>query len=878
MRTPSFLAGALALTLIAGPPLLISSAASADPVAFTAAITNGPIYPGSTVEFGGDKLTGTTLGDITVSVSDGEAVTVTGCSGTGVEDTQWSCTFDFGSDMPVNADNYIELSVVDADEVSTPQSLRFDVIADPVPDPIPGAAGLPAVTYSFSPQSVIVHGAPTDLGTVVAIHLLVPGADQSSGCPNSDSDNVFESEALGINDCGFTGLKPGQYGVQVQQDVGDGQTAADSSMFDSFNVPEKPAVVSTVVRPDNSVVITGTADLLAFDVENDRSDAGQRIVVTDHVGPVGPNVPNGPTVPTGPIGPDQVEGFACEALPADTTAGEWSCATVPLPAGVHIFTAYLQDTGAGSVFYRNDARYIDGGVSAGADSPPTTVVALPVVPVVPVDPSPPTPPPGPSPAPPPGLTTPQWSFDLTGINSASLHPGDRFVARGTGLPPGSILSMEIHSTPVLLGSTTVLGTGEFSLEGVVPLDIAVGQHEIVLSLTGDGLAPTTVARQVTVVTAADTSLAVTNQKPQAVSGEAVPAEGAPTEGAADHTDTAPNILTHGLVQIGDVLAHPQKIGAAIAIGLVLLIFAVLPAHLLNATIGEQYERFARRMPVLRQQPKWLPALRDWLTRFPVLGAALVTTVTAFLFGFADPKFGFTLASLRLFLATAIALFVVVFLANAIAGSIMRRRFSVDVELSIRPLGLILTLVGVIVSRAMEFSPGFLIGLVLGLTIASRSATAHAWQAVLIRSSIVLGLALFAWLGFSAFTAREGEIENFTSALFLEILVAITVEGMVVLMVELLPLRLLEGERLFARSKVIWGLAYVAVVAVFIVAVIPWEGNWEALGGSLWSWITVVVGFGAVCTAIYLYFRFLAAPLHPQHDGEQNELVSISDND
>jgi hypothetical protein len=281
--------------------------------------------------------------------------------------------------------------------------------------------------------------------------------------------------------------------------------------------------------------------------------------------------------------------------------------------------------------------------------------------------------------------------------------------------------------------------------------------------------------------------------------------------------------------------------------------------------------------VLRSQPAWYTRLKAFLGRNPVLGGLLVTTVTALLFGFADPKFGLTLASLRLFLAVSVALFVVVYLANAIAGRIVSKTWSVDVEVNIRPLGLLLTLVGVIISRALDFSPGFLIGLVLGLTIAGKSAAAHAWKAVVIRSSIVIGIALIAWLSFSAFPAGEGEHATFWSELMLEILVAIATEGIVALLVELLPLHLLEGERLYKKSRALWAAIYLAVITIFIVAVVPWEGNWEALGSSLWSWITVVVGFGAVCVAIYLYFRFLAAPLEEEGEDE-DELVSIADND
>jgi hypothetical protein len=176
-------------------------------------------------------------------------------------------------------------------------------------------------------------------------------------------------------------------------------------------------------------------------------------------------------------------------------------------------------------------------------------------------------------------------------------------------------------------------------------------------------------------------------------------------------------------------------------------------------------------------------------------------------------------------------------------------------------------VGVLASRLLEFSPGFLIGLVLGLTITQKAASHHAWKAVLIRASVIMTFAIASWITYTALAPGVHENPTFSNELMLELFVAIATEGTVMLLVELLPFHLLEGERLYKKSRLLWGAIYTVILVVFILAVVPWEGNWRELGESFWPWFTAVAIFGAVCMAIYLYFRFIAPPLH--HD-EQEE--------
>jgi MFS family permease len=565
---------------------------------------------------------------------------------------------------------------------------------------------------------------------------------------------------------------------------------------------------------------------------------------------------------------------------ASVRFGHWSCPDVSAPTepGDHGYRAFEESTltGAESGFSATAIFHVDAteqptstptDTASPTDTPTDTAsptdtptdTASPTDTATPTDtPTSSSPNPSPSPSKKTGFslkTLATWAFTVLGINLNDVHPGDHFTVTGTDLPPGATVTGELHSVAVPVGSTTVANDGSFALPVTVPLDFEAGSHELVMTLTDPSGVTVAAQQPLTVVPASSDSGSGTDSNP---------APAPDSGGSPSHTSTDPlgsdsasggsNILTHGLNSIADVLAHPAKVPAALEIGLVLLIFAVLPGHLLNATLAEQYERFMERRPRRRRPtPAWWLKLHALLNRAPFLGGLALTTVTALLFGFADPRFGFTLASLRLFLGLAIALALVSYLTNAVVSRIMRSRWKVDVEVSLRPLGLILTVVGVVVSRVLDFSPGFLIGLVLGLVIQEKSVKQHAWRAVLLRTGILLGLALLAWLGYGLFdTQHEGG--TFGSELAIETLVAITTEAVVGLLIELLPLRLLEGQKLFEKSKVLWGALYLLATFIFVVAVVPWEGNWAELGTSLWTWVGIVVGFGIVATGVYLYFR------------------------
>jgi hypothetical protein len=833
----------VSLGLALGASVGLAAPAGATTTGFTGAVTNYVTSAADAdVQFSGMKDVGSTFSTISIVNNDTEIPVYSAtdsadvsdpavCSGLDAASSDWSCVWTPNDGSPLadggeggNAKSFIRFAQENSDATVSQDVLTFDVW-DPYEEGDEPTA-YPVQDFQFVPGGVASTTTPggENLFVGTSFYQVVPGDDESftyvAGCPagvNDNSDGGFTdavSHTSTTQTC-TTALdsdfyEPNGDEAYYNPDSG-GYDQSVEPVWTAFTIPVAPVAGSVTLNANKSITIAGTGgiDGQALDVIRDgnASDVLCR-------------VPN--------VGRD----------------GSWSCTTAALPNGSYVMSAVNEDVDSNySTGLDDSSVYLRGGLSAA-----TSVGTLRV-----------------GPAPSTGGTTtditPVWSFTVSG-DLTDLHPGDTITVTGSGLPAGTSLDVVLHSTPTDLGTVVAAADGTFTQTDTIPQGVDLGAHTIQVTASGPGLV-TTVQNQAITVTAKPASGSGGKTNPVAPKPTATHGNG----GSANGAGIAPNILTRALTPLADVAVHPNKIVSAFEIGLVLLLLAVLPAHLLNATIAEQSDRFERRFGKIKT-PNWLFSLGVWFKSAPVVGGIIVTLATAILFGFADPKFGFTLASLRLILACGIALFLVGYVANALTGFVARVQWNIVAAVSTRPYGLILTIVGVLISRFLHFSPGFLIGLILGLTIQGKSASGFAWRTVVLRSSIVLVMAIAAWIGYSTLTLGGNEGGTFWSALLVETLVAITTEGVVALLVELLPLRFLEGERVYAHSRVLWGIFYFLTLVVFVLAVVPWEGNWDALHGSLWIWIVVLAAFALVCVGIYVYFRRFAPPLEEEAGNEK----------
>jgi hypothetical protein len=442
-----------------------------------------------------------------------------------------------------------------------------------------------------------------------------------------------------------------------------------------------------------------------------------------------------------------------------------------------------------------------------------------------------------------------WALDLGGISE--FHPGDEVTLTGSGLPTGAFASAELHSTPVSLGSAYAGGDGTFTINSTIPLDIEPGAHSFVVTVSADGANPSTVNAPIIVLPAAADAPATPEEepgdeaKPDDQKPPSAPASATGDWTTADRNDPASeSALTESIATFADLWANPVVVGVAAVVALVLLLFVAFPAELLNATIAEQYDRAAENRG--RRTPGWWTAFRAGIDRLPVVSGTILILIAAVIFGFVDPRFGFDIVSLRVVLACAIATFILVLLASLIAGGISRRAWDITPSIELRPLGLVLAVVGVVASRLLDFLPGIMIGMLAGLVLLGSAPATARLRVTIVRAMVIWGIAVAAWFGYSLFVGGLAG-SSFAGNLVIETLVAVTTEGLTALLVGMLPLRFLEGSIVFRASKRSWAVLYFTIALTWVVVVLPM--NFVALRGPIWQWAIVAVAFALLAVGV-----------------------------
>jgi hypothetical protein len=672
----------------------------------------------------------------------------------------------------------------------------------------------PTVTFTESPAKVAIT-----VGGVAGAEVFTEFYEviESEGIYYDPIGECPQGSESGTNPltCSFSSLDAGIYNAYSYQTYYDSETDSSYSSKnrdDYIRVPTTPTLGTPVTATGVTTFSgTGTAQFRAIV----RSSSGDT-VCTDLV----------------------------------SSAGRWSC-TAELGGGTHTVRAVQQSRG----FDVSDYFPIESGPNTEAPRSfnglsaytPTREFAVPYPAIVTSGSTPtPTATPSPTPTPDPSSTPPAfvWNFSISGEGDGTYVGGEELTIAGDG-PVDSRVSAELHSTPIPLGSTTVTADGTFSMLVKIPAGVDPGSHEIVVTITPPSEAPATAGAPVTI---------------------ADPNAAAPTAGTTVRNEpNAPALFTNSVKTVSDVLSSPVTIAAAAGAGLLLLMFVALPAELLNSTLEQHYERMFGRLPFLKRRtgPRF-PGLVALFERNKIIGGVVLTALAATIFGFADPGFGFDLASVRTVLASAIALFIVGYVASALTGLILRGRWEMVTTIELKPLGIVLTVIGVVLSRLLDFSPGFLFGLIIGLGMVGASSLAERVRLTLLNSAFIFGFSIIAWFGYSAIA---GNTTGFWDTLGNDTLVAVTSEGLTALAVGLLPFRFLDGEALFERSKALWAGVYLVAAAAFVLILIPAANNWGETTGPVWFWLSVVVVFSLVAFGIYLYFRVTHSEDESEHESE-----------
>jgi hypothetical protein len=700
----------------------------------------------------------------------------------------WECTF------PKSAASVARATDIDA------ESRGMSSYSGDATIPVLSTASTATVQCLFSPGGLVAT--TTDPNVILLYSPVEPGEGTSietfGSCSGAAGVQPASIPGYGLStgcspSCTLTELAPGLHSLWYMRSDSDesGGAGTDTPGFSPyqffFRVPEAPGLAS----------LTGTGPTVTA---TGSGVDGDEIRVVDQTG--------------------------TELCTTTVASGGWSC-------------TFARGSTTAARAFAVDAT--SGGMSAYSSPASVPIAFVPQVP--PTPPNQPTTPPTPVlptlPGPPADVKLTVEFPDLM-----NLKPGDHFSVTISALPEGWEVEVIMHSTPQSLGTATATGA-PMTLELTVPDDIESGPHRIeVVATTPLGTSYFENAdAHVTGGTAP-----VDEPVDEPVGGE----EGATGitggGGAADRSDpAAPSALTGSLAPLAQIIANPVTVAIAGGLALALLILVALPTELLNSSLSSNTSRLGR---VYGTVDRALTRAQDWLIRFTrsrAVAAGLLVVLVAIIYGFVDPGFGFDIVSLRLVLSLAIAFFMLSFVASWISGLIIRRAWGATGVVAMQPTIILFAVIGVIVARVLDFSPGFLVGVAIGLELiqASKRVTA---RAVFVQLGVVTGLALTAWIAYSLFEPGN----DFAGLLVEDTMVALTAEGLTGALIAIFPLKFLDGRDLWEVSKRLWVTAFLLVATSFALLVLPTavEGTEVADYGV---WLLVFAVFGVISLTVWFIF-------------------------
>jgi hypothetical protein len=310
----------------------------------------------------------------------------------------------------------------------------------------------------------------------------------------------------------------------------------------------------------------------------------------------------------------------------------------------------------------------------------------------------------------------------------------------------------------------------------------------------------------------------------------------------------------------DVLRDPTTIGVAILGAIVVAILMPFPSELFNRTVEQNREEIRGwfgRIPGLRRlaRPDASPAASPPAWQRGLLGGVLSLAIAGLLSAALDPGFGPNAHTSLAWLASALAVWMVLNTSNLPRRAVQRRLNRDRGQVSMIVEALPIAVLGVVISRVVGYEPGYLYGVVmvwafvheLNERVEARTVERGTWW--------MLALSVGAWLMLNA--ARAGTNEGSIPGLLLTtVLSAVTVAGVEAVVFALLPLGSMAGATLFRASRLRWGVLYAAGLLAFILVILN-PANGFARAPEQVSFVTafgLFVAFALFSAAFWAFFQ------------------------
>lgn len=230
-------------------------------------------------------------------------------------------------------------------------------------------------------------------------------------------------------------------------------------------------------------------------------------------------------------------------------------------------------------------------------------------------------------------------------------------------------------------------------------------------------------------------------------------------------------------------------------------------------------------------------------------------------GLLNPHFGFNSESVSGFGATLVSFVIGAALSWYITKVFRERhKYPTRTYLKALPLGLGVAALCVIVSRATNFEPGYLYGIVVSIAFVESLEERHSAHLTVISTLSTLCVAVLAWFAWIPVNHLAGlHPGNVPLALVDDVLGSIFVGGLVGTVIGLIPLEFMPGGALLKWRKDVWAIVFfVALFLLVAVELNPDSGPTHHGDAPVVTAIVLFVGFGGSTWLMRRYFIKRAA--------------------
>lgn len=272
-------------------------------------------------------------------------------------------------------------------------------------------------------------------------------------------------------------------------------------------------------------------------------------------------------------------------------------------------------------------------------------------------------------------------------------------------------------------------------------------------------------------------------------------------------------MIRSVPSLADISVTPAVASTNLVLAILTLVVLILTAAIFNQTLEDNERRIhylvgrvSRPFAAILSAGSTVatPGIGPWRFIRAIVPPALVLALAAFIYGLEEPGAGFNNRTLVLFI-TYLGVFAAVTYAYDGTQWLMSRRYHVPAVVRIFPIGVVVAIFAVILTRITGFQPGLMYGFVAAhaLVAPAQLTEEQEGKEAFFPSLALLAASIIAYLLVGPLRDVAEDSHHWWAAIPEGIAAGLFVAGLESLFFQLIPIQFMDGAKLLRWNKLAW---------------------------------------------------------------------------